>query len=213
VIEERSAATTADLHCSAHRKSLTGLRRRRPGRTGSPSTTPWGGAGPTVVLLHGYPQTWYMWRKVMSALAGHYTVIAPDLRGSGGSDAPAGGYDKATSRRTSASCCWLWGARIRSAWSGMTSGPPCRTRTQRPTRIRCAAWRCWKLLSSTRRSISSPRLPPRVPASRTSASSRWTTGCPKGSSRDAKTSGSRASSILTNSTSVALEGSCQIAFE
>jgi pimeloyl-ACP methyl ester carboxylesterase len=49
-----------------------------------------------VVLLHGYPQTWYMWRKVMSALAGHYTVIAPDLRGSGGSDAPAGGYDKAT---------------------------------------------------------------------------------------------------------------------
>ena len=55
-----------------------------------------GGAGPTVVLLHGYPQTWYMWRKVMPALAGHYTVIAPDLRGSGGSDAPAGGYDKAT---------------------------------------------------------------------------------------------------------------------
>jgi pimeloyl-ACP methyl ester carboxylesterase len=37
-----------------------------------------------------------MWRKVMPALAGHYTVIAPDLRGPGGSDAPAGGYDKAT---------------------------------------------------------------------------------------------------------------------
>ena len=55
-----------------------------------------GGAGPAVVLLHGYPQTWYMWRKVMPALAGRYTVIAPDLRGSGGSDAPAGGYDKAT---------------------------------------------------------------------------------------------------------------------
>ena len=55
-----------------------------------------GGAGPAVVLLHGYPQTWYMWRKVMSALAGRYTVIAPDLRGSGGSEAPEGGYDKAT---------------------------------------------------------------------------------------------------------------------
>jgi pimeloyl-ACP methyl ester carboxylesterase len=54
-----------------------------------------GGAGSAVVLLHGYPQTWYMWRKVMPALAGQYTVIAPDLRGSGGSDAPATGYDKA----------------------------------------------------------------------------------------------------------------------
>ena len=50
-----------------------------------------GGTGPALVLLHGYPQTWYMWRKVMPALAGHYTVIAPDLRGSGGSDAPAAG--------------------------------------------------------------------------------------------------------------------------
>jgi pimeloyl-ACP methyl ester carboxylesterase len=54
-----------------------------------------GGAGPAVVLLHGYPQTWYMWRKVMPALAGEYTVIAPDMRGSGGSEAPATGYDKA----------------------------------------------------------------------------------------------------------------------
>jgi pimeloyl-ACP methyl ester carboxylesterase len=55
-----------------------------------------GGHGPTLVLLHGYPQTWYMWRKVLPALAEHYTVIAPDLRGSGGSDAPDDGYDKAT---------------------------------------------------------------------------------------------------------------------
>ena len=55
-----------------------------------------GGAGQAVVLLHGYPQTWYRWRKVMPALAGQYTVIAPDLRGSGGSDAPAAGYGKAS---------------------------------------------------------------------------------------------------------------------
>jgi pimeloyl-ACP methyl ester carboxylesterase len=53
-----------------------------------------GGAGPTLVLLHGYPQTWYMWRKVLPALAEHFTVIAPDLRGSGGSDAPTDGYGK-----------------------------------------------------------------------------------------------------------------------
>src|ERR1700735_5808035 len=55
-----------------------------------------GPAGPALVLLHGYPQTWYMWRKVMPALAERLTVIAPDLRGSGGSDAPGTGYDKAT---------------------------------------------------------------------------------------------------------------------
>src|ERR1700733_6857840 len=55
-----------------------------------------GGAGPALVLLHGYPQTWYMWRKVMPALAERFTVIPPDLRGSGGSDAPVSGYDKAT---------------------------------------------------------------------------------------------------------------------
>ena len=52
--------------------------------------------GPTLVLLHGYPQTWYMWRKVLPAMAEHFTVIAPDLRGAGGSDAPTGGYAKAS---------------------------------------------------------------------------------------------------------------------
>ncbi|MEV4400043.1 alpha/beta hydrolase [Nonomuraea sp. NPDC049607] len=55
-----------------------------------------GGRGPTLVLLHGYPQTWYTWREVLPELAEHYTVIAPDLRGAGRSDAPAGGYDKKT---------------------------------------------------------------------------------------------------------------------
>jgi pimeloyl-ACP methyl ester carboxylesterase len=58
-----------------------------------------GGQGKTLVLLHGYPQTWYMWRKVMPELAKHYTVIAPDLRGAGESDAPATGYDKKTLAR------------------------------------------------------------------------------------------------------------------
>ncbi|GII78961.1 hypothetical protein Sru01_39430 [Sphaerisporangium rufum] len=55
-----------------------------------------GGRGPTLVLLHGYPQTWYTWREILPDLAKHYTVIAPDLRGAGKSDAPAGGYDKKT---------------------------------------------------------------------------------------------------------------------
>ncbi|MEV5150258.1 alpha/beta hydrolase [Streptomyces sp. NPDC052727] len=55
-----------------------------------------GGHGPTLVLLHGYPETWYEFRAVLPALARHFTVIAPDLRGAGGSSAPAAGYDKAT---------------------------------------------------------------------------------------------------------------------
>ncbi|MEU6657516.1 alpha/beta hydrolase [Streptomyces sp. NPDC046821] len=55
-----------------------------------------GGHGPTLVLIHGYPQTWYEWHRIMPALAEHYTVIAPDLPGAGKSDAPAAGYDKKT---------------------------------------------------------------------------------------------------------------------
>jgi pimeloyl-ACP methyl ester carboxylesterase len=55
-----------------------------------------GGTGGTLVLLHGYPQTWFMWRKVLPEFARHYTVVAPDLRGAGASGAPADGYDKKT---------------------------------------------------------------------------------------------------------------------
>jgi pimeloyl-ACP methyl ester carboxylesterase len=49
-----------------------------------------GGAGPAVVLVHGFPFTWAVWREVMPLLAAQgYTVLAPDLRGMGDSD-PAG---------------------------------------------------------------------------------------------------------------------------
>ncbi len=54
------------------------------------------GKGDPVVLLHGWPQTWYMWRKVIPALSERYTVIAPDLRGFGQSSKPLDGYDKRT---------------------------------------------------------------------------------------------------------------------
>jgi pimeloyl-ACP methyl ester carboxylesterase len=54
------------------------------------------GSGDPVVLLHGWPQTWYMWRKVIPTLAERYTVIAPDLRGFGESGKPVDGYDKRT---------------------------------------------------------------------------------------------------------------------
>src|SRR5919197_267126 len=47
-----------------------------------------GGHGDPVVLLHGWPETWYGWHKVMPALAKNYTVVAPDLRGLGDSSKP-----------------------------------------------------------------------------------------------------------------------------
>lgn len=54
------------------------------------------GEGPPLLLLHGWPQTWYEWREVIPPLAEEYTVIAPDLRGMGDSGKPRGGYDKRT---------------------------------------------------------------------------------------------------------------------
>ena len=54
------------------------------------------GAGDPLLLLHGWPQHWYMWRGVIPELARSYRVICPDLRGLGWSEAPSGGYDKET---------------------------------------------------------------------------------------------------------------------
>jgi pimeloyl-ACP methyl ester carboxylesterase len=51
------------------------------------------GKGPAIVFLHGFPQTWYEWRKVLPALSRKHTVIAFDLRGLGDSERTTGGYD------------------------------------------------------------------------------------------------------------------------
>ncbi len=51
-----------------------------------------GGRGPTVVLLHGFPQDWYEWRRVMPRLAQRFTVLAVDLRGVGRSAPTTDGY-------------------------------------------------------------------------------------------------------------------------
>ncbi|MFB8353017.1 alpha/beta fold hydrolase [Streptomyces niveus] len=54
-----------------------------------------GGSGPAVVLIHGWPFSWIEWRAVMPLLAEHgFTVIAPDLRGSGDSSIPSGHWTK-----------------------------------------------------------------------------------------------------------------------
>ncbi len=54
------------------------------------------GAGPAVVLLHGWCGSSHTWRKVAPLLASQYTVIVPDMRGNGDSDKPEGGYDAST---------------------------------------------------------------------------------------------------------------------
>ena len=55
-----------------------------------------GGKGDPVVLLHGWPETWYGWHHLMPALAKNYTVIVPDLPGLGDSSKPPTGYDGKT---------------------------------------------------------------------------------------------------------------------
>lgn len=57
-----------------------------------------GGTGEPLVLLHGWPQTWFEWHRLLPALAAHYTVIAPDIRGAGASSKPepSAGYDAYT---------------------------------------------------------------------------------------------------------------------
>ena len=55
-----------------------------------------GGDGPPLLLVHGWPQTWYAWRLVMPPLARHFQVIAPDQRGTGLSGRPEDGYDTGT---------------------------------------------------------------------------------------------------------------------
>lgn len=51
-----------------------------------------GGHGPSLVLVHGFPQDWFEWRRVMPRLSRRFTVVAVDLRGVGGSAPSAVGY-------------------------------------------------------------------------------------------------------------------------
>jgi pimeloyl-ACP methyl ester carboxylesterase len=54
------------------------------------------GIGPAVILLHGWPQTWFAWQGTIERLSSRFTVVAPDLRGLGLSERTPTGYDKQT---------------------------------------------------------------------------------------------------------------------
>lgn len=67
---------------------FTSARLEVPGAT---INLRWGGKGPPLLLLHGYPETHVMWHKIAPALAERFTVVCPDLRGYGDSSKPADG--------------------------------------------------------------------------------------------------------------------------
>lgn len=54
------------------------------------------GEGPAILLLHGWPHTWRLWTPVMDRLRFSHRIVAPDLRGLGGTTRTAGGYDVTT---------------------------------------------------------------------------------------------------------------------
>ena len=101
------------------------------------------GSGFPVVLLHGWPQSWYEWRHVIPGLAERFRVIAPDLRGLGDSSRPADGYDK----KTVGGDVWRLVHDVLgiSAFHlvGHDWGGPRPTRSRRRIRMRCANWRSW----------------------------------------------------------------------
>lgn len=72
---------------------IDGFERRRLPGAGVEIDLLVGGAGPPLLLLHGYPQTRMMWKAVAPLLADRFTLVIPDLRGYGRSDKPAGDAD------------------------------------------------------------------------------------------------------------------------
>lgn len=78
---------------------MTGMDHRTVRANGIKINLWTGGEGPPLLLLHGFPQTAQMWRKVAPALLSEFTVVCPDLRGYGDSDKPRDGYDKKTMAR------------------------------------------------------------------------------------------------------------------
>jgi len=83
---DRNAATT---------EFFPGFKKLTKKTSGATINFVTAGSGPPLLLLHGYPETHVMWRKVAPQLARKFTVVVADLRGYGDSSKPAGGGDHA----------------------------------------------------------------------------------------------------------------------
>jgi len=83
--------STVETTQSAVHELFQGFERRRIETKGATINVLLGGSGPPVLLLHGYPQTHIMWRKVAPELARDFTVVLTDLRGYGDSSKPPDG--------------------------------------------------------------------------------------------------------------------------
>lgn len=73
-----------------------GFRLRQARVNGVEANYAVAGQGPAILLLHGWPFTWFTWHRLIPELARNFTVIAPDMRGIGGSSKPDAGYDVQT---------------------------------------------------------------------------------------------------------------------
>jgi len=91
-----SAKASSNVSDVALVRSLPGFKNGFAHVNGTQLHYVQGGKGPTLVLLPGWPETWWEFHKIMPTLAAHYHVIAIDLRGMGGSSKPQSGYDKKT---------------------------------------------------------------------------------------------------------------------
>jgi haloacetate dehalogenase len=75
-------------------KFFPGFAQRRIATSGAEINLVTGGKGPPLLLLHGYPQTHLLWRKIAPRLAEEFTLVIPDLRGYGDSSKPPAGPDQ-----------------------------------------------------------------------------------------------------------------------
>ena len=91
-IPELDGVTHRDVWARGIRFHVAEAGGGEPG-SGEPGSGVPGGRDP-VLLVHGWPQNWFCWRRVIPLLAGDRRLICPDLRGFGWSDAPPGAYDK-----------------------------------------------------------------------------------------------------------------------
>lgn len=95
-VQKTTTAKAAGVSDAALVKSLPGFRNGYAEVNGVRLHYVAGGTGEPLVLLPGWPETWWTFHKIMPALAAQHTVVAVDLRGMGTSSKPADGYDKKT---------------------------------------------------------------------------------------------------------------------